>query len=76
MGLATGAAAPWSIRIQMTSGLLTKVSINILIGVGQLEFGFSFLSGGLEYIKAGGVIWQVNIEITFHHDFNTANFES
>lgn len=55
MGLATVAAASWSISIQMPSGLLTKVSINVLfLHIGQLEFGFSFLSGELEYIEPEG----------------------
>lgn len=43
MGLATVVAASSSIRIQMTYGLLTKISINILIGVGQLQFVYFFL---------------------------------
>lgn len=75
VGLATVAAASWSLRIQMTSGLLTKVLINILIGVRQMGFVFSFLTGGLEYIKAGGIIWQVNIGINFHHGCNIGNLE-
>jgi len=68
VGLATVAAASSSIRIHMISGLLTKVSINLLIVVGQLEFVFSFLTGGLEYVKAEGIIWQVKIETSFHHE--------
>lgn len=62
VGLATvaTAAASWSISIQMPSGLLTKVSINVLfICVGQLEIGFSFLPGEQEYIEPEGIIWPL-----------------
>lgn len=56
----------------MPSGLLTKVSINVLfICVGRLEFGFSHLPGELEYIKPEGIIWPLYIGISFDHDFST-----